>query len=669
MQPIQYPVNLEGLTRVWQQYVDHGSIDPQIDPIVAMSWRRCRPLHNPRTAGNLPRLSAESLPSLLINHFNLIAIARPFMEDIYQFVEGSGQIVVLLDASACVLEVLGDGGMRAEAAALGMEPGTYWDEGHAGTNAFGLAMLEGSPVQVIGAEHLFERFHSLADAAAPIFNSDGHPILILGLVSRARDCESHTLGVAYAAARAIGTQIQAEQLFIEVNAQRTQLEATLEAITGGLVVIDAGGLVTDMNAIAAEILNLKYEAVVGRPLSEYVDLPSAVQESLHSQQPLNEVEVIFQVKGLQLGCLINLHPIRYEPGAGVDGWILTLRKIEQVHQLVQRMVGARATLTLTDFLGESSIVNNIRRQAQIAARSQSPILVVGETGTGKGVVARAIHNESARANGPFITINCRVLPRDIVVREFLGYEGSAIRKTGSFGQPSKFELTHGGTLHLEEIDALPLEMQTALLRVIDTGEVMRLGGTRIIPVDVRFIATTSANLERAVVNGDFRADLYYALSRIIIRLPDLRDRMSDLNLLVEAALDRLQRQTGHRIEISPEALQVLRRYRWPGNNRELENALERAANLSEYSLIEVEHLPENIRGRSGKAAQEEHMPSLHEAEYEAIMRAGWVCNGNLSKMAAMLGIGRTTLWRKMKAAGIRVEDLRKPVEVRSNRPL
>lgn len=668
MQPIQYPINHEWLITVWQQYVDHGVIDPRIDPIVTMSWRRCRPMHNPRTAGNLPSLSAESLQSLLINHFNLIAIARPFMEDIYQFVEGSGQIVVLLDASACVLEVLGDGDMRAEAATLGMQPGTYWDEGHAGTNAFGLAMLEGSPGQVIGAEHLFERFHSLASAAAPIFNSDGHPILILGLVSRARDSELHTLGAVYAAARAIGTQIQAEQLFIQVNEQRTQLEATLEAIAGGLVVIDAGRLVTEMNAIAAEILNLKYEAVVGRPLSEYVDLPSVVQESLRSQHPLNEVEVIFQVKGLQIGCLINLHPIRYEPGAKVDGWILTLRKIEQVHKLVQRMVGARATLTLTDFVGESSVVNNIRRQAQIAARSQSPILVVGETGTGKGVVARAIHNESARADGPFITINCRVLPRDIVVREFLGYEGSAFRKTGSFGQPSKFELTHGGTLHLEDIDALPLEMQTALLRVIDTGEVMRLGGTRIIPVDVRFIATTNANLERAVVNGDFRADLYYALSRMIIRLPALHDRMSDLNLLVEADLDRLQRQTGHRIEISPEALQALRRYRWPGNNRELENALERAANLSEYNLIEVKHLPENIRGRSSKAAQEEHVPALHEAEREAIIRAGWACNGNLSKMAAMLGIGRTTLWRKMKAAGMRVEDLRKPLEARSNRP-
>ena len=667
MQSTQYPVDLNWLTTAWRQYVETGSLDPHIDPIVAMSWRRNRPMRNPLTAGALPHISPEALQSLRINHFNLIAIARPFMEDIHQLIEGSGYIVVLLDASACVLEILGDPAMKAEAAALDLEPGAYWNEGQAGTNAFGLALLEGSPVQVIGAEHLFERYHSLAGAAAPIFNSIGHLVLILGLVGRAGAGEPHTLSAVYAAARAIEMQLQAEQLFTEVNVQRSQLVATLDAISGGLVVCDAGGRVTEMNAIAAQILNLKYETVVGRPLSEYVDLPPPLQSAMTDQETLADVEVTFQVKGLQIGCLINLHPVRYERGGTIDGWILTLSKIEQVHRLVQRMVSSRPTLTLTDFVGESSVANNIRRQAQAAARSQSPILLIGESGTGKGVVARAIHNESARTNGPFVSVNCRVLPRDIIVREFLGYEGSGFRQTGSLGQPSKFELAHGGTMHLEEIDALPLEMQAALLRVIDTGEVMRLGGTRIIPVDVRFIATTGLNLERAVANGDFRADLYYALSRIIIRLPALRDRMSDLNLLIEAALERLQRLTGHRIEISAEAVQALRRYRWSGNNRELENALERAANLSEFGLIEGKHLPDNIRGRSGQAIPDEHVAALHEAEYEAIMRAGWACNGNLSKMSTMLGIGRTTLWRKMKAAGIRVEDLRKPVEAAANR--
>ncbi len=657
MQPTQYPIDFHRLYGIWHQFNEMGLLDPELDALVAMSWRRCAPKNNPFTAGDLPRLSEESLQSLRIKHFNLIAVARPFIEDIYQLVEQSGYIVALLDASACVLEILGDQAMLAQAEALGLTPGAYWDEGHAGTNAFGLALWERSSVQVVGAEHFFLRFHVLTDSAAPIFNSDGHPIGIVGLVGLVRNSDVHTLPVVHAAARAIENQLQTDRLFMEVNTQRTQLTATLEAISDGLIVCDNAGLVTHMNTQAAQILNLKRATVVGRPLSEYVDLPEVVLQAKRTNQMLSETEVAFQIKGMQIGCLLSLLPIRREGDGGVDGCILTLRRIEQVHRLVQRMVGARSIFTLADFIGESNIINQVRRQAQVAARSQSPILIQGESGTGKGVIARAIHNESARAEGPFVTVNCRVLPRDMIVGEFLGFEGGGFRG-GVQGQPSKFELAHGGTLHLEEVDALPLEMQAALLRVIETGEVMRLGGRRVIPIDVRFIATSTADLEKHVVSGDFRADLYYALSRIAIRLPPVRDRMSDLPLLANATLERLRRQTGRRIEISNEALQAMRRYRWSGNVRELENALERAAALAEQGTIGVKHLPEAVRGRSSRAEPIEHVPALHETEYQAILRAGWACQGNLTKMAEMLGIGRTTLWRKMKSVGIRVEDFR-----------
>ncbi len=660
MQPTRYPIDFHSLYAGWRQFVEGGAFPPQIDPLVGMSWRRCVPKNNPYTAGGLPRLSETSLQSLRINLFNLIAIARPAMEDIYQLVEGSGYVVVLLDASACVLEVLGDPEVLGRVSELGVTPGAYWDEGHAGTNAFGLALWERSPVQVVGAEHFFLRFHALTTSAAPIYNSDGHPIGILGMVGMVRNSDVHTLAVVHSAARAIEVQVQADRLFAEVNAQRTQLSATLEAISDGLLVCDNAGVITHMNVQAEQILNLKFSAVGGRLLSEYVELPESVQQARRNQQSVTDSEVIFQVKGLQIGCLISLFPIRREGDNAVDGCILTLRRIEQVHRLVQRMVGTRSTYTLADFVGESNVINQVRRQAQVAARSQTPILISGESGTGKGVVARAIHNESARAEGPFVNVNCRVLPRDLIVSEFLGYEGGAFRGANAQGQPSKFELAHTGTLHLEEVDALPLEMQAALLRVIETGEVMRLGGRRIIPVDVRFIATSSADLERQVISGDFRADLYYALSRISIRLPSVRDRLGDMPLLVAATLDRLRRQTGRRIEITNEALQVMRRYRWPGNVRELENALERATALADYERIEAKHLPDAIRGRSSWSEPNERVAALREAEYEAIIRAGWACQGNLTKMASALGIGRTTLWRKMKASGMRLDDFRSP---------
>ncbi len=660
MQPTQYPVNFHELYASWRHFVEQGLLDSQVDPLIARSWQRCVRKHNPYADGVLPRLSEDALQALRVRQFDLIAIARPFMEDIYQCVEHSGYLVVLLDATGCILDVLGDPQVSDQLRALGLIPGAYWSEEQAGTNAFGLALLERNAVQVVGAEHLFLRFHALTASAAPVFNAQGHPIGIVGMAGLVRSSDVHTLAIAHSAARAIESQMQNEYLFKDLNLQRTQLTTILEAISDGLVVCDAAGIITHLNSEAAQLLNLKPETVVGRPIGEYVDLPELVQQARRTQQALTDVEVTFQVRGLQVGCLVSLYAISHEGSQDVEGFILTLRRIEQVHRLVQRMVGARSPmLTLNNFVGESTLANQVRRQAQTAARSQSPVLIQGEAGTGKGVVARAIHNESARAEGPFVSVNCRALPRDLVIGEFLGFEAGVLR--GSQGQPSKFELAHAGTLHLEEVDALPLEMQGALLRVIDTGEVMRLGGSRVIPVDVRFIVSATINLERHVINGEFRADLFYALSRIAIYLPALRDRMADLPLIVNATLDRLRRQSGRRVEVSAETLQLLRRYRWPGNVRELENALERAAVLADSSTIEARHLPDSIRGRGWPGEPIEHVPALHEAEYEAILRAASACQGNLTKMAEMLGIGRTTLWRKIKASNIRVEDFRRPI--------
>lgn len=663
MQPTHYPINFHQLYAQWHEFVSQGALDADIDPLVAMSWRRCILKRNPYTAGVLPRVSDETLQAMRVKQFDLIAVARPLMEDIYQCVEHAGYVVVLLDASACVLELLGDEQALTQVGAFGLRPGFYWGEDQAGTNAFGLALWERSPVQVVGAEHLYMRFHALTASAAPIFGLSGHPIGILGMAGLVRNADVHTLAIVHAAARAVESQLQSDRLFAEVNTQRTHLTATLEAISDGLLVCDASGLVTHINSQAAQILNLKYETVVGRPLGEYLDLPEAALQARRNNEPLNDVEVTFNADGLPVRCLISLHPIPQEGRSANAGFILTLRRIEQVHRLVQRMVGTRSSFSLNDFIGESPLANQVRRQAQAGARSQSPVLIQGEVGTGKGLLVRAIHNESPRADGPFVSVNCRALPRDMVASEFLGYEPGAFRGAGPQGQPSKFELAHGGTLHLEEVDALPLEMQGALLRVIDSGEVMRLGGTRVIRVDVRFIASSSADLEQRVINGDFRADLYYALSRIAIRLPALRDRQSDLLLVANATLDRLQRQTGRRIDISPEAMQTLRRYRWPGNVRELENALERAATLCD-GAIAVRHLPDAVRGRPGQTAPLEPVLALHEAEYEAIVRAGWACQGNLTKMAEMLGIGRTTLWRKIKAGNIHIEDFRRAPQPR-----
>jgi transcriptional activator for dhaKLM operon len=287
------------------------------------------------------------------------------------------------------------------------------------------------------------------------------------------------------------------------------------------------------------------------------------------------------------------------------------------------------------------------RQATIAARGRAPVLLRGEGGVGKNSIARAIHNAGDRADKPFIAINCRAVPHELMISEFLGYDPSDNDK----GRPSKFELAHGGTLLLDQIESLSLEMQSALLHMIETGHVMRLHSTRLIPIEVRLIAATTANLEALVAEQSFIRQLYYAFGVFNFYIPPLRERVEDIPFLAERFLSRMNKDQPAGLKIDEEALAVLCRYPWPGNVRELEHALERAINHSLDGMIRIIDLPEIVR--SGRIIQStwptpQPIVTTIEAEREAIIRAGWACQGRVTEMAQQLGIGRTTLWRKLR---------------------
>jgi len=661
MQPTAYPVDREKLLAVWQHFVEQGQLlDGDLDPAIVRSWQRCAPRLNPYAPPQQVILSPQALEQLLINHFDLIAIARPLMEDIHQFVEGSDFVVVLVDNTACVLELLGDPSMVEQAQEIRLIPGAYWDEGRMGTNAFALALLEGIAVQVVGAEHFFAAFHPYADSAAPIHNIDGRPIGALGMLGLARDSHSHTLGLVMAAARAIENQLQADLYLWETNCRLAELNCMIEAISDGILSWNNEGVITHLNAQAGEILGLKPSAVVGHSLEEVMALPPMIVEAIQRGEMLRDIEGRFQVNGREVDCLVSLKPI-FEGRRGPVGYIITLQRIERVRRLVHRLVGAQAAMTLEDVIGESPAIRCVRRQALVAAKGTAPVLIRGESGTGKNPLVRAIHNESPRANGPFITINCPAIPNELVLSEFLGYEGGAFSGALAEGRPSKFELAHGGTLLLEQVECLPLNMQAALVPIIETGEVMRLGGTRVIPVDVRIIATSAANLEQLVAEGRFRADLFYRLSAFVITLPPLRERVEDIPLIVTHLLDQFARQSRREVTITPRAMEALMAYPWPGNVRELQNVLERALVMAEADVIDLKHLPVAIREHRTLipcSPRMEPILTLEEAEREAICRAGYACQGRVKEMSAMLGISRTTLWRKMKAYKISLQDFK-----------
>ncbi len=659
MQPSNSVIELDRLQAAWSEFALTGRFAADADPLVKASWQRCAPRLNPNGAPQWAYVSDEVLPLLLSQHAALRAIARPILEDIYQFIEGSGAMLALLDSTTCVLELLGDVALLERAAGLGIRQGAFLDESRIGANAFAVALIESCPAWVVGAEHFVRCFHGLSSAAAPIYDLEGNAVGAIGLLESVARHSPQSLGIVVGAARAIENQLQADLFVREANTRASELNALMIAVSEGMLAWTAQGFITHLNPPAGELLQLKPTAVVGRPLAEYITLPEVLAQAVSRGEDLSDVETSVGVDGAQRECLVSLRAVR-NPEGQPTVYIATLRPIEQVHQLVNRLVGAQARLTLDDLAGSSPAARQIRRQALSAANAKACILLLGESGAGKNVLARAIHNSGRRASGPFLAISCRAIPRDLAIGEFLGHEAGAFG-VASAGRPSKFELAHGGTLFLDEVESLSLEAQAALLRVVESGEVIRLGGTRVIPVDVRVIASSVSNLETHVAEGTFRSDLMFRLRSFVITIAPLRERPEDIPLLIDRLLERFSAHVGQTLTLTSAARTALCAYPWPGNVRELESAMERAALLCDHRPIELEHLPEAIRQRRavipGKALTEP-VHSLVEAERLAILSAGRATGGNLSEAARLLGIGRTTLWRKMKELGVLAEDFR-----------
>jgi transcriptional regulator of acetoin/glycerol metabolism len=643
----------------WEQFISTGKVldEAALNSLVFASWMRCSLRMNPNAPVQWTYASEHSLQSILKQHTTLRNVARPIMEDIYQFLEDCSVALILTDSSGCLLEMLGEPALTAQLQSMGFRLGVYLDEGHVGTNAIAVTLFEAMPAQIVGAEHFSSQMHTFSSVAAPVHEIEGHPLGVFALIEPVAHYSEQSYGVAVAGARAIENQLRADLIVREANAKTAELYATMDSITEGVLAWSNDGLLMHLNEQAGKTLHLTPTIVVGRPMSDFFALPENIARAVALGQELTDLETAFVVDGTARECLVSLRIIASQENYLV--YILTIRRIEQVHQLVNRLVGAQARLTLDDIVGHGAAAKKIRKQALAAANAQACVLLTGESGTGKNILARAIHNSGRRAGGPFLAIHCRAIPRELALGEFLGFEAGAFNSGASTGQPSKFELAQGGTLFLEEIETLPLETQAALQRVIEMGDVIRLGGNRVIPVDVRIIVSTTRTMDELLELDSFRHDLLLRLSSFVISMEPLRKRAEDIPLLVDHLLDKLTIQLSRSLKISPEALQALTVYPWPGNIREIEAVMERAALLFEGPQIELENLPPAIAKRSalvkGKSVAQP-IQTLVEAEKSAILLATQAARGNLTRAAQSLGISRTTLWRKMKELGISAEN-------------
>ncbi|HKZ05535.1 MAG TPA: sigma-54 dependent transcriptional regulator [Methylomirabilota bacterium] len=308
---------------------------------------------------------------------------------------------------------------------------------------------------------------------------------------------------------------------------------------------------------------------------------------------------------------------------------------------------------LAGLIAQSPAMHDVLELVERVAPTDATVLIHGESGTGKEVIAKAVHHASLRATRPFVAVNCGAVPETLLESELFGYmrgafTGANVNKLGLF------EEAHGGTVFLDEIAEMPPALQVKLLRVLQSGEVRRLGATQASTIDARVIAATHGDLPALITDGSFREDLYYRLNVIQISLPPLRDRREDIPALAEHFLARAAGKLGRPLRLSPEAVERLLRYAWPGNVRELENAIERAAILARRDQIGPDDLPPHVSAglQLGPSPTLPRQITLAEAERVHILETLERFGGNHSGAAGALGIGRTTLWRKLKEYGI-----------------
>jgi transcriptional regulator of acetoin/glycerol metabolism len=594
--------------------------------------------------------TGKELEALLIQNKSLIDAARPFMQRLYKLVESSGFVVVLADKNGVLVEVIGDTEVLESNRGMYYVRGVKWSEELIGTTAISLALLEHEHIQIAGAEHYCIEHHGWACSAAPLPDETGNIIGALSVTGPNEQVHCHTLGMVASAAAAITNILQVQKA--QRNLQETALihSTIVNSVSDGLLMLNAEGTVTFINPVGARILKVNAAEAVGRHITSLVDFKPVVLQVLETGQGYTDKEFFIQTKRGMLHFIKTAIPLKDKDGR-IEAVIDIFREIKRVRKLVNQMVGSTAEYSFDDIIGQSPALTEALRLGRIAARGAANVLIQGESGTGKELFAQAIHKASARCDGPFVALNCGAIPRNLVESELFGYDEGSFTGARTGGRPGKFELTQGGTIFLDEIGEMPLDMQVKLLRVLQEKSITRVGGQRCMDIDVRIIAATNRDLAEEVRDGNFRSDLYYRLNVLSIQVPPLREREGDICLFVRFLLSKMCRQLGVPTkQFTPDANRLLAAYDWPGNVRELENVIERAVNTCAGSDITTEYLPRTLLERPDSGLSDE--VSLRDMERRLIVETIRKTGGHISKAAAMLGIRRNTLYSKLKKYAI-----------------
>lgn len=603
-------------------------------------------------------LGKADLSLLLEQNRVLHTYALPVMETLYEQIVNTHSMVVLTDVNGLIVHTIGDADFLEKADRVALNPGVAWSEESKGTNAIGTAIVEKSPALVHAGEHYLQANHFLTCSAAPIFDVQGNVLGVLDVSGDQHSFHKHTMALVRMSAQMIENQLFSATYPDAITLHFHSRPEFIGTLMEGIACFTPGGRFLAANRSGLFQLGLSLSALNSHTFSSLFGLPvSSLFDHYRTAAPgllnlcLHTGVRVFARAELRLSNSIFQHateavrespmPTAPAPAAAADS-------------SADVFSGSRLSSLRYLNTGDPQIAALIEKVNKVIGRD-IPILITGETGTGKELLAQAIHNDSPRKQGPFVAVNCASIPETLIESELFGYEDGAFtgaRKKGSVG---KILQANGGSLFLDEIGDMPLNLQARLLRVLQERMVTPLGSAKSIPVNVALICATNRNLRDMIAKGLFREDLYYRLNGLVVKLPPLRERTD-----IEEVINKLLAVEckGPRFTIAPDVMQLFKRHTWPGNFRQLTNLLRTAMVMAdEDRQIRLEHLPddflEDVEAAmphamdlgSGKAIGPNS--TLEDVEVSVIRRSLEAHNGNVSATARALGVSRNTIYRKL----------------------
>lgn len=584
----------------------------------------------------------------------LLDTAVPYMKTLYDFLQDDNFWITLIDAEGVIIKLIGSETILAELAATGLTEGSNRGQNAPYCGLFHLVYTYKKPFILSATEHASAIDDNLAGAACPIMDHKKQEVIgFIAISGHWWNSHLHTLGLAVVSAAAISKELALKSVGHRMHAANQSikkmnklLQMTINSVDEGIIYCDERGCIKMISDIARQILGIgMQEPVLGTLVFPLLGMCLTAEQLKQKTSRSRTVSCeIAKNKKIPHSLYCSV-----QAATDIDGYIISLTKQTDAHKRAVKIAYPTAIFTFDTIIGETEALQKAKDMAKLVAPYESAVLITGESGTGKEMFAQAIHNASTRSGGPFIAINCGAIPRTLIEAELFGYEKGSFTGADKNGHPGKFELANGGTLFLDEIGDMPYDVQVSILRVLQSREVIRVGSSRPIKIDVRIISATNRDLTERMEKQLFRSDLFYRLNVFPLDIPPLRERGSDIHRLTHHFITMYNGIYNKEIKgVSPDVQAYFSAYSWPGNVRELQNVVESAMILCQTDMIQMADLPLSMRLGTEEIHMHRQSAAGSKNEKQTILAVLEETKWNIAESAKRLSMSRPTLYKRIK---------------------